>query len=138
MPLAARAQQPVMPVIGFLRNTRAEGYADLTEALRAGLNEGGYDVGRNVAIEYRWTNEQRDRLSVLAAELISKPAAVIVANGVAAAAVKAATATVPIVFVAGSDPAEFGSFRANNSVHVTVSTIRRNSFMCGQTLIETE
>ena len=61
-PLAARAQQPAMPVVGFLRSSRAEGYAHLTEALRAGLSQSGYDVGRNVAVEYRWANEQRDRL----------------------------------------------------------------------------
>ena len=72
-PLAARAQQPAMPVVGFLRSSRAEGFAHLTEALRAGLSQSGYDVGRNVAIEYRWANEQRDRLMALAAEIIHKP-----------------------------------------------------------------
>ena len=61
-PLGARAQQSAMPVVGFLRSSRAEGYAHLTEALRAGLSQSGYDVGRNVAVEYRWANEQRDRL----------------------------------------------------------------------------
>jgi hypothetical protein len=88
-PLAARAQQP-MPMIGFLRSTRAEGFAHLTEALRAGLSQSGYDVGRNLAIEYRWANEQRDRLPALAAELIHKPVAVIVGNTEAAQAAKEA------------------------------------------------
>ena len=97
-----------MPVVGLLRSTRAEGYADLPEAVRAGLSESGYEVGRNVAIEYRWANEQPDRVPALAAELIRKPVAVIVANGVAAMAVKAATTTVPIVFVTGSDPVRDG------------------------------
>src|SRR5215467_7230703 len=103
-PYATYAQQQTMPVIGFLRSTRAERFAFMTEALRAGLNESGYDVGRNVLIEYRWADEQRDRLPALATELIRKPVAVIVANSIAALAAKAATSTVPIVFVTGSDP----------------------------------
>jgi len=103
-PLAARAQQPAMPVIGMLRSTRAEGFAYMTEALRAGLSESGYDVGRNLVIEYRWADEQHGRLPALAAELTRKPVAVIVANSIAALAAKSATSTVPIVFVTGSDP----------------------------------
>src|SRR2546429_373601 len=79
-PLAARAQQPAMPVVGFLRSSRAEGYAHLTEALRAGLSQSGYDVGRNVAVEYRWANEQRDRLLALAAGRIHKPVAGLAGN----------------------------------------------------------
>ena len=106
-PLAAHAQQ-AMPVVGFLRSTRPEGFENLPEAVRAGLRESAYDVGRNVVIEYRWANEQRDRLPALAAELIRTPATVIVANGVAAIALKTATATVPIVFVTGSDPVRDG------------------------------
>src|SRR5262245_59394619 len=98
-PLAARAQQPAMPVVGVLRSTRAEGFAHLTEALRTGLSQGGYDVGRNVAIEYRWADDQPDRLSALVAELIRKPVAVIVGNVQATLAAKSATSTVPIVFV---------------------------------------
>jgi putative tryptophan/tyrosine transport system substrate-binding protein len=72
-PLAARAQQQAMPVIGFLRSTRPEGFENLPEAVRAGLREGGYDVGRNVAIEYHWGNEQLDRLPVLVARLLRRP-----------------------------------------------------------------
>ena len=105
-PFAARAQE--MPVVGFLRSTRAEGFENLTEAVRAGLRESGYEVGRNLAIEYRWGNEQRDRLPALAAELIRRPVAVIVCNSVAAMAAKAATTTVPIVFVTGTDPVRDG------------------------------
>jgi ABC-type uncharacterized transport system substrate-binding protein len=108
-PLAARAQQrPAMPVVGMLRSTRAEGFAHLMEALRAGLGQSGYDVGRNVAIEYRWADDQPDRLPALVAELIRKPVAVIVSNTQAALAAKAATATVPIVFVIGTDPIRDG------------------------------
>ncbi len=107
-PFAAHAQQPAMPVVGFLRSTRREGFDNLPEAVQVGLRESGYEVGRNVAIEYRWGNEQRDRLPALVDELIRKPVAVIVCNGVAAPSVMAATATVPIVFVTGSDPVRDG------------------------------
>jgi ABC-type uncharacterized transport system substrate-binding protein len=108
-PLAAYTQQPVtLPVVGMLRSTRAEGFAHLMEALRAGLSQSGYDVGRNVAIEYRWADDQPDRLPALIAELIRKPVAVIVSNTQAALAAKAATTTVPIVFVTGTDPIRDG------------------------------
>jgi putative tryptophan/tyrosine transport system substrate-binding protein len=112
-PLAARAQQ-AMPVVGMLRSSRAEGFAHVTQALRTGLSESGYDAGRNVAIEYRWADEQRDRLPALAAELIRKPVAAIVANSIAALAAKAATSTVPIVFVTGSDPIRDGLVNSLN------------------------
>ena len=128
-PLAAHAQQPAMPVVGFLRSTRPEGFENLPEAVRAGLREGGYDVGRNVAIEYRWGNEQRDRLPALAAELIRKPVAVIVCNGIAAVAAKAATATVPIVFVTGSDPVRDGLVTSFNRPGGNVTGI---SFVSGE------
>jgi putative tryptophan/tyrosine transport system substrate-binding protein len=120
-PLAARAQQPGMPMVGMLRTTRAEGFAHLMEALRAGLSQSGYDVGRNVAIEYRWADDQPDRLPALVAELIRKPVAVIVGNTQAALAAKAATATVPIVFVTGTDPIQEGLVTSFNRPggHVT-------------------
>jgi putative ABC transport system substrate-binding protein len=108
-PLAARAQQQAtLPVVGMLRSSRAEGFANLMEALRAGLSQSGYDVGRNVAIGYRWADEQPDRLPALVAELIRKPVALIVGNTQAALAAKAATATVPVVFVTGTDPVRDG------------------------------
>jgi putative ABC transport system substrate-binding protein len=107
LPLTARAQQP-MPVVGFLRSTRREGFDKLPEAVRTGLQESGYDIGRNVAMAVHWANEQRERLSALAAELIRKPAAVIVCNGAAVDTIKAATTIVPTVFVTGSDPVRDG------------------------------
>ena len=103
LPFSARAQE-ANPLVGFMRSTRREAFEHLTENMRDGLKESGYEVGRNVAIEYHWADDRRDRLLTLAAELIRRPAAVIVCNGVAAVPVKAATSTVPIVFVTGSDP----------------------------------
>jgi putative tryptophan/tyrosine transport system substrate-binding protein len=107
-PLAARAQQPVLPVIGFLRSTSLAPFENLVPAFGQGLKEAGFVEGQNVAIEYRYADNQHDRLPALAAELIRLPVAVLVVNSGAASAAKAATTTVPIVFAAGQDPVKSG------------------------------
>jgi putative tryptophan/tyrosine transport system substrate-binding protein len=107
-PLATRAQQPAMPVVGFVRSTALAPFQNLVVAFGQGLKEAGFVAGQNVAIEYRYAENQRDRLPALVAELLGIPVAVLVVNSGAAAAAKAATTTVPIVFVAGADPVKDG------------------------------
>jgi putative ABC transport system substrate-binding protein len=107
-PLAARAQQPSLPVIGYLEASRGQ-FADLIPAFRRGLSETGYIDGQNVRIEYRWAEGQYDRLPTLTAELISDGATLIFTTAlISAQAAKAVTTTVPIVFVSGPDPVELG------------------------------
>jgi putative ABC transport system substrate-binding protein len=109
-PLAARAQQSALPVIGFLSSRSLDADAQLVTAFRQGLNDGGFVEGRNVTFEYGWAEGQYDRLPALAAAFVSKPVAVLVSTGgtVSARAAKAATKTIPVVFTTGDDPVKVG------------------------------
>jgi putative ABC transport system substrate-binding protein len=107
-PLAVRAQQSAMPVIGFLRSTPFNSSTSLVAAFRQGLKESGFNEGQNVAIEFRFADNQIDRLSGLVDELVRHPVNVIVTNVLGALAAKNASTTVPIVFVTGSDPVKDG------------------------------
>ena len=109
-PLAAHAQQPVMPVIGYLHSGSAGPYAHLVAAFHQGLKETGTVEGKNVAIEYRWAEGRYDRLSALVADLVGRHVALLVAQGgdPPVLAAKSATATIPIVFTLSSDPVRLG------------------------------
>jgi ABC-type uncharacterized transport system substrate-binding protein len=107
-PLAARAQESALPVIGFIRNTTRDDSADLLKAMHQGLRQAGYVEGRNVGVEYRFADNQLDRLPMMAADLVHRKVAVIVAGGDASSfAAKAATTTIPVIF--------FDRFRPNRN-----------------------
>lgn len=107
-PLRARAQQSKKPLVGFLHSASPQQYGGIVDAFRLGLSETGFTEAQNLALEQRWAENQNDRLPALAAELVRRPVTAIAANSVAALAVKAATATIPIVFQSGVDPVGIG------------------------------
>jgi putative ABC transport system substrate-binding protein len=108
-PLAARAQQAAVPVVGFIRSTSAANSADFVAALRQGLKEVGFIEGQNIAVEYRWAEDRDDRIPALVADLVRRPIAVLVAaNNTVTAAARSMAVKIPIVFVSGDDPLSLG------------------------------
>jgi putative tryptophan/tyrosine transport system substrate-binding protein len=137
-PTAARAQQATMPVVGLLGATTAHGYAAQLAAFRQGLNELGFVEGRNVAIEYRWAEDQYDRLPALAADLVRRQVAVIATLGgnTASVAAKAATTTIPVVFHGSVDPVEAGLVTSLNRPGGNVTGVVTLNMDTGQKRLE--
>jgi putative ABC transport system substrate-binding protein len=128
-PLAARAQQGAIPVVGFLRSTPQAPFQDLVIAFRQGLKETGFIEGQNVAVDYRYADNQIDRLPALVADLIHHPVAVIVSDNISAIVARHATMTVPIVFATGGDPVRLGLVGSLNRPGANVTGI---SFFSGE------
>jgi len=136
-PVAARGQQPAMPVVGFLNSASPDLFGHLVRAFHQGLSETGYAEGSNVAIDYRWADNQYNRLSALVGELVRRQVAVIVAfPNVSALAAKSATTTIPIVFVTGSDPVEIGLVASLNRPGGNITGVTSLNVEVGQKRLE--
>src|SRR5262245_37692027 len=131
-PLGARAQQTAMPVVGFLRSTTAASAAHLVTAFRQGLSETGFVDGQSVAIDYRWADNQDDRLPGLVAEMVRRRVAVIAAGGIAATNAAKAASNTPIVFAVGGDPVRIGLVSSLNRPGGHITGI---SFLSGTDLV---
>jgi putative tryptophan/tyrosine transport system substrate-binding protein len=135
-PLAARAEQPSVPLIGFLSSRSEIDSAFSVAAFRQALSEASYVEGRNVAIAYRWADRQYDRLPKLAADLVRRPVAMIFAGGPAAHAAKAATTMIPIVFLTGEDPVKFGLVASLNRPGGNITGVSTLNAMVGSKRLE--
>ncbi len=135
-PLTTRAQQPAMPVIGFLSSRSANDSALQVAAFRQALSEAGYVEGQNVAIDYRWAEGQYDRLRGMAGHLVGRQVSVIFASGPAAHVAKAATTSIPIVFVSGEDPVKFGLVASFNKPGGNITGVTTFNAVLGSKRLE--